>query len=71
MESRFIAATSDDSNASSISSVSTNKSAKYRGKYRKYYLSSEHESFTESQKFVVDEKIWTPLSAKSNTHYYS
>ena len=37
---------------------------------RKYYFSSDHESFIEAKKLIDSEKTWTAITPKNNTHYY-
>ena len=65
MESRFmvqIDETSRDSIPTNDSASTTNTAKITRGKNRKYFLASEHESFYEAKKTVIDEKIWTALT---------
>ena len=73
MELRFIVqidATSRDSIPTNDSASTTSTIKITRGKNRKYFLASEHESFYEAKKTVIDEKIWTALTPKNSTHYY-
>ena len=73
MESRFIVQideTSRDSVSTNASASTANSTKIARGKKRKYFLASEHESFPEAKKVVIDEKIWTALTPKNSTHYY-
>jgi len=60
----------NDTTDSSISTTSTNNSKKKRGVNRKYYFSSDHESFIEAKKLIDSEKTWTAITPKNNTHYY-
>jgi hypothetical protein len=75
MDPKFIL-TNDDTNDtndttdSSIATTSTNNSKKKRGVNRKYYFSSDHESFIEAKKLIDSEKTWTAITPKNNTHYY-
>ena len=73
MESRFIVQideTSRDSVSTNASASTANSTKIARGKNRKYFLASEHESFPEAKKVVIDEKIWTALTPKNSTDYY-
>ena len=71
MDPKFIL-TNDDTNDttdSSIATTSTNNSKKKRDVNRKYYFSSDHESFIEAKKLIDSEKTWISF-LKANTYIF-